>query len=57
VLGKVNYAADIPGNSGDISERYQGKFGDAYLVAQNHDGQAPWDIWIWTRLTPDAVEP
>ena len=57
VLGRVNYAADIPGNSGDIGERYQGNFGDAYLVAQNHDGQAPWDIFIWTRLTPDAVEP
>lgn len=57
VLGRVNYAADIPGNSGSIEDRYQGNFGDAYLVAQNHDGQAPWDIFIWTRLTPDAVEP
>lgn len=57
VLGRVNYAADIPGNSGNIEDRYQGNFGDAYLVAQNHDGQAPWDIFIWTRLTPDAVEP
>lgn len=57
VLGRVNYAADIPGNSGDIEDRYQGNFGDAYLVSQNHDGQAPFDIFIWTRLTPDSVEP
>lgn len=57
VLGTRNYSADIPGNNGNIEDRYQGKFGDAYLVSQNHDGQAPWDIWIWTRLTPDAVEP
>lgn len=57
VLGRVNYAADIPGNGGSIEDRYQGHFGDAYLVSQNHDGQAPFDIFIWTRLTPDSVEP
>lgn len=54
VLGRVNYTNQIPGY-GDNS--YTGKFGDAYLVSQNSDSSTPYDIYIWTRLTPDSVEP
>ena len=54
ILGRVNYTNQIPGFT---DGQYDGNFGDAYLVSQNSDSSAPYDIYIWTRLTPDSVEP
>ena len=54
VLGTVNRTNDIPGY---IQPPYNGNFGDAYLVSLNSDSSAPYDTYIWTRKTPDSVEP
>lgn len=54
VLGKVNYTNDIPGYT---QPPYTGKFGDAYLVSVNSDSSAPYDIYVFTRNGPDAIEP
>lgn len=54
ILGRVNYTNLIPGYE---DNQYDGNFGDAYLVSQNSDSSAPYDIYIWTRKTPDSVEP
>ena len=57
ILGRVNYTSQIPGFIDPINDPYTGNFGDAYLVSQNSDSSAPYDIYIWTRKTPDSVEP
>ena len=56
VLGKVNYTSEIPGFINPLEDPYTGNFGDAYLVSQNSDGKAPFDIYIWTRKTPDSEQ-
>ena len=54
ILGRVNYTSEIPGY---VTGQYYGKFGDGYLVSHNGDGIAPFDVYIWTRLSATAVEP
>lgn len=54
VLGRVNYTSQIPGF---IEPPYTGHFGDAYLKSQASNSSPPYDIYIWTRKEPDAVEP
>jgi hypothetical protein len=54
VLGRVNYTSQIPGF---VEPPYTGNFGDAYLLSQGSNNSAPYDTYIWTRRTPDSVEP